>query len=218
MDDLDRIYHRLVHGIRLHNPEYLTVPFTVQELYEDLIPYRHHRRELGIETNQDYEVAIARLLSGERGYLRGDPKMAERLTAEVASATGDFSAFREFASTRVTLAPEPLKATAPAPAPESVRTEPAPPRPAAAEMTEIVPTSLDAGTTEQPAVRSPSHTDTEPRGSGCRFCGGTLPGGGRGVTYCPHCGQNLSVKNCPACSTELETGWKFCVTCGRNTG
>ena len=49
---------------------------------------------------------------------------------------------------------------------------------------------------------------------GCRYCGGALPQGRR-VTFCPHCGQNLAVQRCPACSTELELGWKFCTTCGR---
>ena len=49
----------------------------------------------------------------------------------------------------------------------------------------------------------------------CRYCGGALPVG-RKVTFCPHCGQNLTVRHCPACSSELEIGWKFCVTCGRS--
>jgi predicted amidophosphoribosyltransferase len=51
-------------------------------------------------------------------------------------------------------------------------------------------------------------------GGKCRYCRGTLPEG-RDLTYCPHCGQDLTVYHCPACSTELEVGWKFCVTCGR---
>jgi len=75
MDDLDRVFHRLVSNIRHRHSEYLTLPFTVQELYETLIPYRHHRRELGIETNQDYEIAVTRLLSGERDYLLADQSM-----------------------------------------------------------------------------------------------------------------------------------------------
>ena len=73
MDDLDRIFHRLVSNIRHRHSEYLTMPFTVQELYETLIPYRHHRRELGIETNQDYEIAMTRLLSGERAIPAPEP-------------------------------------------------------------------------------------------------------------------------------------------------
>jgi predicted amidophosphoribosyltransferase len=51
----------------------------------------------------------------------------------------------------------------------------------------------------------------------CRYCGGRLPDGRR-ITFCPHCGQNLTVQHCQACGTELELGWKFCVTCGRASG
>ena len=51
-------------------------------------------------------------------------------------------------------------------------------------------------------------------GGRCRYCSGALPEG-RQLTFCPHCGQDLTVQQCPACSTELELGWKFCTTCGR---
>jgi double zinc ribbon protein len=109
MDDLDRVFHRLVSNIRHRHSEYLTLPFTVQELYETLIPYRHHRRELGIETNQDYEIAITRLLSGERDYLQADQEMRDKLQAELASPHMDPGAFREFANSKVSLAPEALR-------------------------------------------------------------------------------------------------------------
>lgn len=49
---------------------------------------------------------------------------------------------------------------------------------------------------------------------GCRYCGQQLPEG-REVQFCPHCGQNLRVRRCAACSAELEPAWKFCVACGR---
>jgi hypothetical protein len=51
--------------------------------------------------------------------------------------------------------------------------------------------------------------------SGCRYCGGRLPDGRR-ATFCPHCGLDLTKRQCPACSTELDAGWHFCVTCGRS--
>ena len=53
--------------------------------------------------------------------------------------------------------------------------------------------------------------------SGCRFCGGRLPDGRR-ATFCPHCGLDLTKRQCQACSTELDAGWHFCVTCGRSAG
>jgi hypothetical protein len=51
-------------------------------------------------------------------------------------------------------------------------------------------------------------------GGPCRYCGQALPDG-RAVTFCPQCGQNVTVQQCPACSTELEVGWRHCITCGR---
>lgn len=48
----------------------------------------------------------------------------------------------------------------------------------------------------------------------CTYCGGGLPLGRR-IRFCPHCGLDLTVRQCPACSTELDREWRFCVTCGR---
>lgn len=183
------------------------MPFTVQELYEDLIPYRHHRRELGIETNQDYEAAISRLLSGERGYLRGDHGMQEKLTANQKEKIPDTGAFRDYANSKVSLAPDALAALGLDPAPKQ--------SPAAVETAEVKATTIEEGqassaeSTTSPSIAEPGSVEN------CRFCGGTLPEG-RAVTYCPHCGQNLAVRNCPACGTELEKSWRFCVTCGRS--
>jgi hypothetical protein len=28
--------------------------------------------------------------------------------------------------------------------------------------------------------------------------------------------MDLTKRQCPACSTELDANWKFCVTCGRH--
>ena len=50
----------------------------------------------------------------------------------------------------------------------------------------------------------------------CRYCGGRQPHG-RQVTFCPHCGLDMTKQQCPACSTELDAGWRYCVTCGRGT-
>ncbi|HMF99811.1 MAG TPA: hypothetical protein VK560_01055, partial [Gemmatimonadaceae bacterium] len=109
MDDLDRLFQRLVHNIRNGHAEYLSVPFTVQELYDTLVPYRHYRRDLGIETNQDYEAALTRLLSGEKGYVRADQAMQDRLKKEMESPNADVGAFRDYAETRISLAPDALQ-------------------------------------------------------------------------------------------------------------
>jgi hypothetical protein len=248
MDDLDRLYRRLVQNIRTRQPEYLHIPFTVQELYEQLVPYRHNRRELAIETNQDYEIAVARLLSGERGYVQGNPEMQSALKQELASPTGNPGIFKDHAQTQISLTQAaatagpthsatpavPIKSTSVATAPGSPGEQPAdqpttsapeappsttqdaPPPSAAvrAAYDTLAPSTAVPITAQPPSaslLSSLAHIDVQ---SGCRFCGGTLPED-RAVNYCPHCGENLKTQRCPACGAEMDTAWKFCVTCGR---
>lgn len=207
MDDLDRLFQRLVHNIRNGHAEYLSVPFTVQELYDTLVPYRHYRRDLGIDTNQDYEAALMRLLSGEKEYIRSDRAMQERLTTELASAHPDLGAFRDYAETRVSLAPAALQnlgVSIPAQNAGGYAVG------SGAQGGNGAPAAGDSTTFSMPAL------STMELAVGCRFCGGTLPEG-RAVTYCPHCGQNLAAKHCEGCGAELDPVWKFCVNCGKKT-
>ena len=248
MDELDRMYRRLVQNVRAGFPDLLGRPFEVAELYTTLIPYRHNRRELELETNQDYEHALLRLLSGERGYLLGDPQMQADLRAELASPNPDLTKFRAYSTSMVSIAPDgartsepsPMRrpgsggtaaisasAAAPAPAPAPVpvaqaamaerptlgvpEAVAAPARPAAPP-----PQAAPASVTVAPDLSATGQRSIVATGN-CRYCGGALPDG-RNITYCPHCGQNLTVVSCPACGTELDVGWKFCTTCGRAAG
>jgi hypothetical protein len=250
MDELDRMYRRLVQNIRAGFPDLMGRPFEIAEVYTTLIPYRHNRRELELDTNQDYEHALLRLLSGERGYLIGDPQMQADLRAEIESPNPDLTKFRAYSTTMVSIAPDGARnaespalrrpgsggtaaipsAAAPAPSataqavadrptlgvPEqpTAAARPAPPRPAApAPAAPPPPPPLDV---PQPTLSATGQRSIVASGS-CRYCSGELPEG-RNITYCPHCGQNLTVLNCPACGTELDVGWKFCTTCGRAAG
>jgi hypothetical protein len=233
MDDLDRLYRRLIHNIRATRPEYLQIPFTVQELYEQLVPYRHNRRDLAIETNQDYEAAISRLLSGERGYVRTDPAMRDALQRELNSPTGDPGIFKEYAQAQISLAPIVEGMTTPVPPPSVTpypqTTAAAPPSTPAdgagqspraattAAFDALSPAMTVPSATTAPTASILSSLSNTPVPTGCRFCGGTLPEG-RDVHYCPHCGENLKTRRCPACGAEMDTNWSFCVTCGRRTG
>jgi hypothetical protein len=228
MDSLDRMFRHLTRTIRATYPEYLTRPFEVAELYQTIMPYRHHRRELGLETNQDYEMALLTLLSGEGGYLIVDDRMRDRLTQELQSPNPDPGAFREFATAQVALAPDAMRNVSDTPANRvSVRMEAGATTHAGGGVESSAP--IERGATAGPAATAPrraapSESAAGARSSGnnesvshdenCRYCGGALPLGRR-IVFCPHCGQNLTVVNCPACGTELELDWKFCTTCGR---
>ena len=212
-DELDRLFFTLVQAVRAGRPEYLSRPFEVAELVA-FVPYRTARAEVGTETNDDYAHLIMRLLSGERGYIFADELLQDDLKAELASANPNLSAFRSYLNARVTLSQEHTRqllealslsvsddAAAEAPSPSAAPTA----EPAAAPFNPIV---------ARPSTASAPPLSRRPSRPGCKYCGQPLPEG-RDLQYCPHCGQNLLVRRCGACSAELEPGWKFCVTCGR---
>jgi hypothetical protein len=287
MDDLDRMYRLLVRNVRASAPHLLARPFELAEIYQSLIPYRLHRRELGIETNEDYEITMSRLLAGERGYLVSEPQVQQALQRELGSNNPDPTVFRQFAHAQVAFAPDALRAATagegapmqrasgggempaapppsapipmapmstaaaaaaataaaaapapppPAPPPVAPPPPPAPPMapppmpppapppmaaplappPMAAPRPVSAPTPRASSATSLPPLEAPAGRmplTIEAHGD-CTHCGGPLPEG-RKITFCPHCGQNLTLQHCPACGTELELGWKFCVTCGR---
>src|SRR5439155_4248651 len=72
-DDLDCLLERLGRVLAEGAPGRLAVPFPAAEVYERLVPYRSNRSTLRVATHQDYEMAVLRLLSGERGYVSLDP-------------------------------------------------------------------------------------------------------------------------------------------------
>lgn len=228
MDELDRMFRRLVHNVRAGFPDLVSRPFEVSALHQHLIPYRLNRRELAIDSAEEYELTLMRLLAGTRGLLSGDPDMQEALRAELESPNPDLSVFRAWGTASVSIAPTALRALD-GQSPEAVRVQ----NPAAtarqAEMagraTMELPTSGSStavtSVATPPSARitaapAPAPAAAAPRGHGigCRYCGGELPDG-REAQFCPHCGQNLSIKQCPACSTELEVEWQYCITCGR---
>ena len=249
MDNLDRMYRHLVRTVRSRFPQYLAQPFDVAELYQTVLPYRHHRRELGLETNDDYEMTLTELLSGARDYLIVDEQMRTALKKELGATNPDPSAFKQFARSQVALSPAALRSLDAGPsvdpaspdvalpfAPSVSMSSPIEPSAVTAPVQRVeppesqaarVPTQPMMGATPMtpPAVANPGRpsglvvgpgggTIVPAAGERCRSCDGALPEG-RAITFCPHCGQNLTTINCPACGSELELGWSFCPTCGR---
>lgn len=226
MDDVERMYRHLVHIIRTKFTPFLNQPFEVGELFQTILPYRLHRRELGLQSNHDYEMVLLELLAGPRGYLVVDDRMRDTLAAQLGAPTPDPSVIREFATAHVALAPEwlhLLDAQTRASGTQGTVGTPTPSR---------VPSLHRTGSGALPSVgQAPAASvglppDAAPRraakpiavnsGEHCTFCNGELPAG-RQISFCPHCGQDLTMVHCPACGSELERGWKFCVTCGRTS-
>ena len=202
MDALDRMFNTLVRSIRDRYPAYLTAPFSVSDIHQTLLPYRHFRRELGLDTNQEYELILMELLTGARGYLDVDERLRDQLGKELLSASPEPSRVREYADSHVAINPQALAALAAPPASAT---------PAAAAGSDVAARISRASVSPR---STPGSTETSSATPRCRYCGGDLPPG-RSLNYCPHCGQNLQVRNCPACGAEVEAGWSFCVACGK---
>lgn len=101
---LERFHRALIEEIQTQRPEYLTGPFTVAEIYQNLVPYRSHRDRIGVEMNADYEDALLRLLAGEGGFLVLESEPALRdIRAELKMAKPNTGVYREFAAVDVRL-------------------------------------------------------------------------------------------------------------------
>jgi hypothetical protein len=226
MDDVERMYRHLVHVIRTKFTPMLTQPFEIGELFQTILPYRLHRRELGLQSNHDYEMVLLELLAGPRGYLVVDDKMRDTLAAQLTADTPDPAVIRDFASSHVALAPEwlhLLDAQSRASGTQGAVGTPTPSRTGAPHRTGSG--AFTMGGTPSPSAAPPADAPARRAarplvvadGEHCTFCNGELPSG-RQISFCPHCGQDLTMVHCPACGSELERGWKFCVTCGRSSG
>jgi hypothetical protein len=236
MDDLDRLFRFLVRRLSDAGPERLRTPFHVSELYQTLVPYRTHKRELGFDAIEDYEMAILRLLAGERGYAEVEPEdVQESLAAEAESVNPNPSAFREYAAARVILNVNPMRSvldehaayappgyrdTTPEPAIEEAATAPEPPEAPAAPTPVPEPVEPSAPPVDVPARRpippgEPRSLVFEPVEveDRCSGCDEVLPPH-RTVVFCPYCGRRIGETRCPACGEEMEPEWRFCLRCG----
>ncbi len=241
-DELDRLFHRLIRNLADLDPSRVHGPVEVAEIAEHLVPYRTHRTELAMDTHEDYEMAVLRLLAGERGYATVEPAEArEAIERELASVNPDPAFFHKYPTAKVSFDPghvrdvldreAPDVAAGPEPTPGPPPASPdAPQERGTAWFPEVLAAESDAGGEAVPAGETdaelPFALDEEETEEGaetvtprfgsapCAYCGGALPIG-RAVIFCPHCGQNVGVVHCPSCGTELDVGWTFCITCGR---
>jgi hypothetical protein len=236
MTDLERLFRRLVDNLIAIDPTRLHRPLLVGEIRESIVPYRTNRRALELDTMEDYDMLLLRLVAGEGGYVRMvSEESRARFHQETESPNPDLTLLTELAEAELQLAtdqlahalgPDPEVAFAP---PEEDEEEAPPERPRATgpvarmaldavRFTIVPPEPLK----EPPPATLTRPTDpvpirSEPAGSRCGFCGGRLPSG-RTVNFCPHCGQNQSFTRCPECQAEIELGWKHCIVCGHLVG
>lgn len=232
-DVLQRFHQVLVEEITAKRPEYLDGPFTVAEIYQNLVPYGTHRDRLGVEMNGDYEDALLRLLAGEGGYvaLESEPALRQ-LREELESSNPNTGLYREFAAVDVRLVMrEPVAggegaASSPdfwggesddamsisdlAPSAEEA---PAPAPVPQVEAPVYEPPPPPAPPVAPPAAAGGPTAPHDGPEAACPWCRAELPARGN-LNFCPYCGTDVHVVPCPGCGEELEPEWRFCISCG----
>ncbi|GMR14220.1 MAG: hypothetical protein BMS9Abin29_2461 [Gemmatimonadota bacterium] len=232
---LSRFHRALVREISEVRPDYLVEPFTVAEIYQNLVPYRSHRDVIGVEMNGDYEDALLRLLAGEGEYLFLESEVARReIREELQTGNPNTGLFRDFAAADVRLNPSKIDFEGPVLYGESEddvssgadpvfdpsgvsdeRQETDLTDAAGLDTPEAEDDSADgegaAGLAEVEVAGSTASPGAVP--SSCPWCKGELPDR-EGIKFCPFCGSNLGLAPCPVCGAEIETPWRFCVACG----
>jgi len=211
VDDLERLFRQIVRNLAATDPARLQRPLPLTDLRESIVPYRANRRALQLESSEDYELVLMRLCAGEGGFARTEPdEVRAKFEAEVRSSNPDLDIVHRYENAVVSLEPKPLAL--------ALNHEPglafAPPD----HLGRLSMQEATATPPELPSVE-PRGADAESAGAGgdripqCGLCGRVLPTG-RVVNFCPHCGGSQGLARCPACRSEVEAGWRHCVSCG----
>ena len=214
MTELERFFRRLVANLAGSDPARLHRPIPLEDILESIVPYRSNRRALLLESSEDYELVVLRLCAGEGRLVRTEPEeVRARFAEEAASTNPDLHVLHKFEHVLVSIRSEPLaRALASEPDPDLPY---APPLagaalagldlPALDPLNDLDPIEPDAsGAPDEGPAADPPH---------CLYCGDALPGD-RPVRFCPHCGQRQIPAECPRCHSDVEPGWRHCVSCG----
>jgi predicted RNA-binding Zn-ribbon protein involved in translation (DUF1610 family) len=212
--ELERFFRRLVANLAGSDPARLHRPIPLEDILESIVPYRSNRRALLLESSEDYELVVLRLCAGEGGLVRTEPEeVRARFAEEAASTNPDLHVLHKFEHVLVSIRSEPLA--------RALSSEPDPGLPyaphfatpplAGLDLPELDPLN-DLDPIEPDASGAPDEVPAAdpPR---CLYCGDTLPGD-RPVRFCPHCGQRQVPSECPRCHSDVEPGWRHCVSCG----
>ena len=270
MSDLHAFVRRLAETVASHDPTALRSPMAVGEIQSRMMPYRACRRALRLETAEEYELLLLRLVAEESGLARTyPPESAERCRVEIGSVLPDLAFLEQIQDATIllnlgSLAAAPASAGfqgseedeagagpdedgAGAPLNDGVEpARPSPPEPrgtiaglgqdgpvaegggheadrgesaaaAPAEPEEAVVPSIDPKPAPPvpaaPRLESTVDAAEQAPPRECPHCARTLPQG-RPVRFCPSCGQNVLIRLCASCRSEMELDWRHCVMCG----
>jgi hypothetical protein len=210
--DLERLFRQIVRNLAATDPARLHRPLPLSDIRDSIVPYRVNRRALQLESSEDYELVLMQLCAGEGGFARTEPEeVRARFAAELRTSNPDLAMLHQHENAVVSLEPQPLaQALSPKPelafAPPGHANDLAMPGTPSADLPEL-------SSFEPLGAVAPVEPNTSRFTSHCSHCGGLLPTG-RVVNFCPHCGGHHVLAHCPACRSEIEVGWRHCISCG----
>lgn len=187
MTDLERFFDRLVRNMVATDAARLRQPVAVLEIKTSLLPYRSNRRALGLESNDEYEELLIRLVAEEGGLVTTNPPdVAEWCQRQMASLSPDLSGIPGQSNATVTVRPEAVAKVL------------------GVVSAEAIAKNIDAAAGGDGVPALPEQ---------CIHCEARLPAS-RAVNFCPTCGRSVTMIPCDTCGADMEPGWRFCVNCG----
>lgn len=200
---------------------------TVAELYQRLVPYEDVRPELGVATKAEYDLALLHLLGDEEWTEMEELALRQAVSDELGAPEPDIAFLEEFAASPLRMKLSELwdevePAEEPVAEPEveaaadggsgedggSVRQEDED----GDEEDEEEPES--SGDTElDESDEGAAEAEGEPVAGDCWKCEETLPER-EDLQYCPWCGADQTVRECPSCEALVQLDWRFCPACG----
>ena len=83
MTSLDPLFRLLVRTLSGEVPPRIHQPIVINELMDSILPYRLVRRELGVDSAEEYETLLLRLCAGEGDFVQADPAAEAALLTEL---------------------------------------------------------------------------------------------------------------------------------------
>jgi hypothetical protein len=203
------------------------LPINVGGLVDRVLPYRSARKALALETSEDYELLVLRLVAEEGGLVTTEPAEAAEMAREtLSSKIPDLDVMALLRSATLTMTDDavarldgvrPLPPAAPPPAAPPPRTEPI------EGVLSLHRTPEVADATATPAPRMPAEPPPAfltkvaftPPDASCWQCSAPLPTG-RKVSFCVECGADQRAPRCRSCGATVELHWKHCPDCGQS--
>ncbi len=204
----------------------------VGALLDRILPYKQARRQLALETAEDYEALVLRLVGEEAGLVVTEPgEAAEMARTTLASKVPDLEVLRLLRSAAVTFSDDAvsrLEGVRPLPASAPSIEEPADDSPVESGVDDdrVFPIRRAA----EPALSTATPSPEPPAGAGsppefltgvaftppaeaCWSCDTALPIG-RTINFCVECGADQRQPQCASCGATVERHWKHCPECG----